>query len=147
MSMFDPESFMSAATTDANSTQIAPVPEGEYLAIIDDIKFRQNNDKYPLDVMFQITDPDLQASLGRDKIVVRQTIWLDITANNTLDHGKGKNVGLGRLRQALGMNEPGKPFSINQLKGAGPVRIEVKHSPDKNDPTNVYQNVVKVGKA
>lgn len=147
MSTFDPDTFMSMTSNESNSTKLEPVPEGEYIALIEDIKLRQAGDRYPLDVSYLLTDPELAKSLGRDKITVRQTIWLDITSNGTLDHSKGKNVGLGKLRAALSMNEPGKPFSVNMLKGAGPVRIEVKQSPDKNDPETVYSNVVKVGKA
>lgn len=146
MSTFDPDTFMSMTSSEANSTKVEPVPEGEYLAIIEGLRLRQVNDRYPLDVTYLITDPDLQSALGRDKITVRQTLWLDMTPNNTLDHSKGKNVGLGKLRAALDMNTPGKPFSVGMLQGAGPLRIEVKHSPDKNDPENVYSNVVKVGK-
>lgn len=147
MSTFDPDVFMNMSSSEANSTVVEPIPEGEFLAIIEDIKLRPTGDRYPLDLIWLITDPELQRALERDRVTSKQTVWLDITANGTLDFGKGKNVGLGKVRAALGMNEAGKPFSVNMLKGAGPARIEIKHSNDKNDPSVVYSNVVKVGRA
>jgi hypothetical protein len=43
--------------------------------------------------------------------------------------GKGKNVGLGKLREALGLNTPGEPFSFSMITGRlakGFVQHEVK---------------------
>ena len=40
--------------------------------------------------------------------------------------GKGKNVGLGRLREAADLNVPGAPFSFAMFEGR-PVKVSVKH--------------------
>ena len=40
--------------------------------------------------------------------------------------GKGKNVALGRLREALGQNTPGKPWSFGMLVGQV-AKVAVKH--------------------
>lgn len=151
MSSFDPELFMQETTEAANDTQILPVPVGEYNAQIDDIKIREvtgkdGNPRYPMDVSYEVLDDAVKAELGRDRVLIRQTIWLDFTSQGQLDTGKGKNVGLGKLRDAAGMNEAGKPFAIANLKGAI-VRIVTAQSPDRNDPTIIRSEVKTVGKA
>lgn len=139
--MFDIDQFMSSATTEANSTSLEPIPVGEYTGIIDEVKLTPRDDRYPLDITWVLTDADLQAKLGRDRITVRQTVWLDMKPEGGLDTGKGKNVGLGRLREALGLNAPGKPFSLSMLRGAGPAIVSVTQQPKKDDDSIIYNNV------
>ena len=71
---------------------------------------------------------------------VRQTIWLDLTESGSLDFGKGRNVGLGRLRDALGQNETGKPWQPGMMVG-GVAKIKVTHSIDKRDNETIQANV------
>ena len=40
--------------------------------------------------------------------------------------GKGQNVGLGRLREAVGLNSPGQPFAFSMLTGRV-AKVVVKH--------------------
>ena len=98
-----------------------------------------------LEVMWQIMDDSgkLKELLNRDKIVVRQDIWLDVT-DGALSFGPNLNVGLGRLREAVGLNKPGKPFSFKMIEGQGPVRISVTQK--VQDSGDVYNNVSKVMK-
>ena len=60
--------------------------------------------------------------------------------------GKGQNVGLGRLRESLNLNDPTKAFAFRQLEGQM-AKIKVDHQPDKEDPEKVYDRVVGVTKA
>lgn len=71
---------------------------------------------------------------------VYQTIWLDISGSGGLDTSKGKNVGLGKLRDALGQNREGQPWSPGMLVGQVAL-IRVGHSIDKRDNVTVQAEV------
>lgn len=121
---FDPQSFLDQSTTDANSTVREPIPEGEYTAIVDKVDVRSfQGTKDPsktyvsLDVTWAIDDEAVRQKTGLPKPTCRQSLMLDLTEGGGLDMGKGKNVGLGRLREAVGLNAPGRPFSFRQLEG------------------------------
>ena len=51
---------------------------------------------------------------------------LDLAATGGLDMSEGKNVALGRLREALGLNDPSQSFSFHQLPGLMG-RVNVTH--------------------
>lgn len=148
MTVFNPEQFMEGTVDGANSTKVESVPPGEYRAIIDeDIKAPKvvNSEKTGqtyvfFEVPFLVDDDALKAQLGRDKLMVRHTISLDIDEKGGLDMGKGKNVGLGRLREALGMNDG--PFNPKSIAGKGPVMISVGWQKGSTD----FTEVKKVGK-
>ena len=134
--MFDINTFLDQTTTEANSTQALPVPVGVYTAIIDDITARQWQSKkdpslsgITLDVKWSVDDGSVKQLLDRQQVFVRQGIMLDITPAGGLDFGKGKNVSLGRLREAVDLNQPGVPFSFAMLKGRI-AKIQVEHRID-----------------
>lgn len=137
--MFDPQSFLDTSIEGANSTQSIPVPAGDYTAVIDKVTSRQWTKKddptvsgVALDIIWSIDDQSVKELLDRDKVVVKQGVMLDMNDTGTgLDMGKGKNVGLGRLREALGKNNPGERFSFSQLPGCV-AKIRVKHRADKD---------------
>jgi hypothetical protein len=138
MSTFDPELFLSQTFDGAMSTQVEQCPAGEYTAVVDDITVEQFQGKKDpskvytkLTVRWAIDDPLVKESLGRDKVTVRQQLFLDIGPNG-LDTGRGKNVSLGRLREAVGQNGPGA-WSMGNLKGAV-AKIKVEHEMVGNEP-------------
>lgn len=151
MSAFDPDRFMAGSIDEPNDTQFVVCPAGEYLAVIDQvakpraIESQKNpgQTNYALDITWNIMDDKVKADLGREKITCRQTLWLDINDSGSLEMGKGKNISLGQLREALGMNT-GK-FSFSSLEGAGPARVIVKNSTGKDGQE--FANVTKVGAA
>lgn len=118
---FNPESFLDATFTDAFDTTFEPIPVGEYQGTIDSIKFANGvSDKGPwarLDVTWSLNDPALAERLGRKKVTCRQGIMLDLSDSGNLDSGKGRNISLGRLRDALDLNITGQPFSFRMLEG------------------------------
>lgn len=131
--MFDAQSFLDAAVTQSNDTRIIPCPIGEYHGIINDVKPRQWQSKdgtqtgIALDVLWSIEDSGVQEFLGRKEVIVKQGIMLDINPNTGgLDMSSGKNVGLGRLREAVGLNEAGSPFAFNMLPGQS-AKVSVNH--------------------
>jgi len=149
-SHFDPQSFMTQETSDQMDTKFTPIPAGEYPAMIKGIDARQQpSTKDPsevwtiLDVTYAIDDEGVREETGLPEPTIRQSIFLDLNESGQLDTGKGKNVNLGRLREATGLNQAGQAFSFQQLVGQACI-VAVKHNPDKNDPEIIYANVSKV---
>lgn len=138
-STFDPDMFMNTQTTDANDTQFAPVPIGHYQGAITKVEPRTAGDKPVLEVTWAISDQAARDATGLENPTVRQTIWLDVTPQGGLDNGRGKNVGLGKLRSALGQNTPGQPWSPGMLIGQA-AGLEVSHRSGK-EPGEVYAQV------
>jgi hypothetical protein len=142
MTGFDPDAFMHETYTEAASTRETPLPEGEYLGTISKVTPpRQTNNGYVLqEIHFRVDHPELEEELGRSVSTARHTLFLDMTDSGSLDLSSGKNIGLGRLRAALGQNEPGEPWSPSQMEGQQ-ATIRVKHTPDKNNPEVIYTDV------
>ena len=149
---FDPASFLMQETSDQMDTQFVLIPAGEYPAMIKTVEARQQqNPNDPtvlwtiLDVTYAIDDAGVREETDQTEPTIRQSIFLDLGDDNKLDTGKGKNVNLGRLREAVGLNQPGQAFSFGALVGQACV-VAVKHTPDKKDPEITYANVNKVAK-
>lgn len=147
--MFNPDQFLDMQVTETNDTKVVPVPVGEYTAMIDEVKVRQWQSKkdpsqsgLTLDVKWGIDNAAVAELLGRDKVTVKQGIMLDINDAGFLDMGKGRNIGLGRLREALNLNAPGEPFSFNMLVGRV-AKVSVTHRIDGED---IYAEVKSVAR-
>ena len=129
---FDAQAFLDATTSEVNSTKVIPVPMGEYVGVIDKVTPRQWQSKdgsqtgIALDVIWLIEDESVKEFLGRDSVTCKQGIMLDFTPQGTVDTSEGKNVGLGRLREAVGKNNPGESFSFNMLQGLM-AKVSVHH--------------------
>lgn len=131
--MFDPNQFLDMQVTESNDTKVIPVPVGEFLATVDDVKVRPWQSKtdsskagLALDIVWSVQDQQVLSDLGREKVTVKQGIMLDLTDAGGLDMGKGKNVSMGRLREACDLNQPGKPFAFSMLMGRM-AKIKVEH--------------------
>jgi hypothetical protein len=154
---FNPEVFLNMAHQEANSTELLPVPDGDYVAVSEPVTDKnfvvfkyKNGDKAGQDgVMLKLTwavndeGGALKAMLGREP-KVSQTFSLDIKADGGLEFGKGRNVELGRLREALGQNGNGQPWAFSML-GGKVAKIGVKTSINAKDQKS-YTNVIKVAK-
>ena len=146
---FDPASFLTQETSDQMDTQFTPIPAGEYPAMIKGVEARQTQStKDPnevwtiLDVTYIIDDQGVREETGLPEPTIRQSLFLDLL-DGKLDTGKGKNVNLGRLREAVGLNTPGQAFTFDALVGQACI-VSVKHVPAKDDPEIIYANVGKV---
>lgn len=147
--MFSPEQFLDMQVTETNDTKLTPIPVGEYIAIAEkvEVKSWQKKDDpsvsgLKLLVTWSVDDGGVKALLGRDKITARQDIMLDLNEGGGLDMGKGKNVNLGRLREAVGLNVPGQPFSFSMVTGRA-AKIKISHRVDGED---IYSEVKGVAK-
>lgn len=139
-SVFDPDMFMNQQTDDASSTTYVPVPEGEYQALLKEVKAAVVGDSKPvLNVTWAIDDQAVRDETGLPEPTVRQTIWLDLTPQGGLDMGKGKNVSLGKLREALGQNEPGRPWSPGMLCGQVAI-VKIGHRTGR-EPGEIFADV------
>jgi hypothetical protein len=135
---FDANSFLESSVSGSNDTLLIPVPVGEYMAVISKISPRQWQSKngattgVALDVFWSIEDSQVKSELGRDEVICKQGIMLDTNSQGELDMSKGKNIGLGRLREAVGKNNTGELFSFSMLPGMS-ARVSVKHRDGQNE--------------
>lgn len=145
---FDADSFLNQTVTSPLSTSIPVCPEGEYRGIIQDLATREFTYKsgdragmtgVALDLTWEIQDEALKTQFGFAP-KVRQSFLLDFTESGGLDAAEGKNVGLGRVREAVRQNKPGQPWSPNMLRGQGAI-VLISH---RMDGDNIYADVKKV---
>lgn len=145
-SAFNPDLFMQTSIEGEMSTTLVPCPEGEYAAVIKDLKPRVlSNGSAVMDITWAIDDETVKKVTGMNEPTVRQSIWLDTTESGGLDMAQGRNVGLGRLREAVNQNVKGRPWVPTNLIGQV-ARVKVTHTADKNDSSVIYANITAVTK-
>lgn len=146
---FDANAFMQSVTTEANATSIPLCPVGEYTGVISGLEFasgvikngaRAGQPWHQLRIAIKTSDPAALAGTDLPERTVRGSIMLDLTDSGGLATGDGRNIGLGRLREAVGLNEKGKPFAPAMLEGRS-LRFEVTHRVDQNDASKVYEEI------
>lgn len=147
MSVFNPDQFMQQEVTGQLDTSIIPVPQGDYPATITKVAARQVQGKDGgtstiLDVTWEVADEGVKKVTKREKSTVRQSVFLDITGQGSIDMSKGANVQLGALRDVLKQNWKDKPWNPNMLMGKT-ARIIVEHKPNDAAPESPYANVKK----
>lgn len=146
---FDPNTFLNATFNEANDTKITPVPAGEYLGLAEKVEIKPwasrdgSSSGIKLEIVWEVVDDNVKALLGRDKVTCTQQQMLDLTDAGGLDFSKGKNVGLGRIREALDLNKPGEPFSFGQIQGRM-AKVAVSHRTAGED---IYAEIKKIAKA
>lgn len=138
---FNLQQFLNTQVNEPMDTQLIPIPEGEYRASIKDVKPRMAKESAILDVLWRVDDADhsVEAVTGLKENVARQSVFLDLLPNGGFDLSKGKNVQLGKLRDAVGQNVPGSPWSPGNLKGSVAV-IKIAHRMDENTG-NIFTDV------
>jgi hypothetical protein len=120
---FDPQTFLNATTTESLDTTVIPCPEGEVLGLAEKIDVKTwaakdgSSSGLKLVITWDIQDAAAKEVTGRPTLRVTQDQMLDLTETGELDTSKGKNVGLGRIREALELNVPGEPFNFNMIPG------------------------------
>ncbi len=147
--MFDKDAFLGSTTTEAGSTEYVPTPDHEWNARIKKLDYREPKGSKVLDIYWAISGdqlgPDgqtLEATTGMKEVQVRQSCFLDITSNGALDMGKGKNVSLNKLREALGQNVAGQPWSPRMLDG----QVARISTSSRQDGDKTYTDVKSVAK-
>jgi hypothetical protein len=153
---FNADDFMNTSIESAMPTSLPPVPEGEYLArvgseqtdvSVEAIQGKKDPSKtyVRLTIWWDVIDEVLKATLGREKVRVRDQFLLDVDPiSRQLLSGEDKNVALGARRAALGLNEPGVAFNFNMLRGRGPAKIRVRQTSLESDPSVKFSEVARV---
>lgn len=147
--MIDPEDFINQAVTGANDTVIAQCPEGSYRAEVGDrlevreVETKKGDTRHILRINWDILDDAVRAELEREHVYVRQDLWLDFDETGALDMGKGRNVDLGRIREAVGKNDPNEPFAPRDLIGCLAF-VRVAHSSDRDNPERKFAEIRRV---
>jgi hypothetical protein len=150
---FDPNDFLNATITESNDTALLNPPDNMsgdgYQMIADKAtvapwqgKADPSKSGLKLEIQWQIEDENVKKFCGREKVMCRQSIMLDLNDSGGLDLGKGRNIGLGKLREALGMNVPGVPFSFQMISG----RMAQGYVQHRVDGENVYAEIKRVAK-
>lgn len=158
MTPFDASAFLDQTVDGPLSTSITPCPEGEYKMMISadgditswfgEAKWEKNGVQHSSPIAtipVEVLDDAVRAKLGREKVMSRIKMFLDMTPDNKLDTSEGKNVRLGALRAALGQNE-GAGWTFAKLRGAGPFIGRVTQRSDAKDPSIKYDEVSRVSK-
>ncbi len=159
-SVFDPETFLSTQFEGKIDTRRVKLPEGEWRGQIEKIDLdsfdvqngpNAGSKAHVLVVVWKITDPEFIAAAREDNddpnldenlFRVRQKMFLDFTAEGSLDFSRGRNIKLGYLREALGQND-GTPWSPNHLLNQQAI-VNIVHTPNEKEPENPYAEVSKV---
>lgn len=140
MSDFDPTSFLDGATEQA-SERMPNLPAGQdYISTIEDVTFRQVQGKKDptatylfMDVKHKIDTSQVPDYPTPTRTVVDSFIVNTRTDNpNAIDYGPGKNGRIRMYREALGMNEAGRPFAPRAMLGRQ-LRVKTKLDPYEGD--------------
>lgn len=150
MSTFDPDTFLSTTYKETTDTKLIPVDEGEFMCqatkvAAKKITAKTGLDYYVLEVSWQVLDEDQKKKTGLEKPMARQSMFLELNESGNLDMSKGKNVDLGRLREALGQNSSTKPWAPSHIVGMT-AYCKVKHDVDQENPEIIRNRVVAVSK-
>lgn len=146
---FDPATFLNQTIEEANDTKVTPCPAGEYVALAEKVEIKPwsardgSSSGLKVEIVWDIQDDNVKSLLGKDTVRVRQQQMLDLTETGALDLGKGKNVGLGRLREAVDLNTPGSPFAFTMIQGRI-AKVKVSHRVNGED---IYDEIKAVTKA
>lgn len=148
--MIDVKQLLAASFTEPNATKREIIPAKDYLAVIKAVDLEvfpgvkdPTKSYLKLNLQYSIDDPALRAALAREEVVKFDNFLIDMTDAGTIDFGKGKNVKLGRLREACSQNTPGQPWGFPMLKGQV-VRIKIGTEVYKGDVVDTVDAVTKV---
>ncbi len=119
---FDPQQFLHTEMAKPHSTEYVPIPEGEWPGICTKVDTRTNTKRdtgevfHSLQTFWELDSPEVRKALDQDHPTVRYDFLLEFDDNGMLAEGPGKNVKLGRLREAIGKNNDPK-FKPIDIKG------------------------------
>jgi len=148
MPSFDANTFLDSQISGKTSTERVLVEAGEYPANVVDLRSATGfSDKTQepwarLDVVFEIDDEVQRHRTGRSRILMTYGVMLELDENEPdgLAKGKGKNVKLGKLREALGKNDGDtSPREFMHCSA----RVLVKHEVYNNEPQEKISGVRK----
>lgn len=151
--MFNAADFLSTKQDATLDDRFNALDAGEYTAQIGvadnslEVKTGEKDGKpwAQMVVQYEVLDPtgEIEKKLGR-KPSIKQYFFLDLTPEGKMDQSPQKNVRLGQVLSAAGLNKPG--WVPTELKGKM-VKIKVAKTKNDIDPANPRSEVVMVGLA
>lgn len=153
-SLFDPSVMLNVDVDAAMDTKVALAPEGRYKWQITNVELKKfeakepgKKDSFRLELTCEADANQLAPTgekvadlIGRDKFIARYSGWADLTEDMKWELGTGKNVALGAIREATGLNTPGQPFRLGMLKGQV-FSGDLKYRVDKEDSEKKYGEI------
>ena len=130
---FDPDSFLDATLPGANSTKREVVPAGVYVARLSNLEVKNGTVNKPGE-NFGKQWVALNFRWNIDNLpngIVFDSVFLDLGEDGRPDMGKGKNVKLGKLREAIGLNSGPAQFRAFDGRVA---TIKVEHRIYEGEP-------------
>ena len=138
--VFDPETFLDATLPGSNSTKRELIPMGVYKAYVSKLEVKngivnKEGENYgkpwvALNIQWSIEDQPINNVLEQKRVVIFDSCFLDLDDDGRPAMGKGKNVQLGRIREATGTNSG--PVQFRALEGK-PATLNLIHEPYKED--------------
>ncbi len=120
--MFDVQGFMQTVVDSASSTKYINPPDlDDAIGQIKKVDGREivtatNPKQVVVDITFDMIDDRVKEHTHRENgNNARYSVFIDTTPGGGLDMGEGKNVKLGKLREAVGQNTPGEPWAFSML--------------------------------
>lgn len=136
----DVQQYMNSTHQGENATKLTPVPAGDYKSVIQDVELESlAGKKDPSKVYLKcvvthlLDDAGLREALKREKVTIRQDFLVDLTDSGAIDFSPDKNIRLGRLRAACGLNDPQTPWSFPMFKGRV-IKVKVGHEMYEGEP-------------
>ena len=143
---FDPDTFMTQTVDEPLESERTLIPPGEYRMFIDDFNrdafetfeftykrgalAGQEGKMHKFTCPIVVDDEEVKKAMGMERPKIYYQCTLDFDENGQLVTGPNRNIDLGKLRHAVGQNQPG-PWAISQLRGAGPFMAKVEHREGK----------------
>lgn len=149
---FDKNRFMSMTTAEALETRSEPLPEGDWKALYEKVDCRPTKKDpnaehgYNIVLTFKFVDDEMRREAGYDDdtdIRRDEYIYVELGPDGGMATGKNKNTRLGKIRDAVGQNEPGQAWSPEMLAGQGPVIVRIGRRTDP-DTDEVYDDIKRV---
>jgi hypothetical protein len=146
MTIFNAEVLLNAATEKSHATSIPPLPEQEFIFTVTKIDFKQPKDGVIImELSAETTDPVAVAATGINPSRSRWSTFVDLTESGLLDDTDGKNIGIGKIREAVGQNTAGVPWAPAALMGQQ-FRGKIVQKADAKDATVIRSEIGAVAK-
>ena len=147
---FDPRTLLTTVVKAKLDTTIPPFPlddgdEFQFLCRKVDVRTitsSKTGEQYiTLDTNWECLDETVKAVTHMEHPMARYSFILEVDPKKGLEIGEAKNVKLGRLLAACGIVS--KEWSLSMLEGASAIG-KVKHRPDDDDPSVIYNEITRV---
>jgi hypothetical protein len=136
-SIFDPNEFLNATTTEAGQRRPPLSTDYDYIAIVGEPRPpRQHAGKedpsklytfidYPLAIDLT-SNPAEHKRIGQDTVTINHSMGIDLTDGGAMDWSAGRNSQMTALREATGTNAKGQAWSPMSVVGRT-IRVKIRH--------------------